>query len=176
MDKVLLDKAKNIKLLLLDVDGVLTDGSIVYDDKGVETKSFSVRDGHGITMLQRSGVECGIITARTSKVLLKRCDDLSIKLVYQGAKKKAEAFEDVLSKTGLNSSEIAYIGDDLVDLPVLRRVGLSATVSDGVEEVKDEVDFISSKQGGGGAVRELVELILKSNGRWKEVTSRYYEG
>ncbi|MCK5237794.1 MAG: HAD hydrolase family protein [Deltaproteobacteria bacterium] len=169
------EKLKNVKLLLLDVDGVLTDGSIVYNDKGVETKSFNVRDGHGIKLIQRAGIECGIITARISEVVRFRADELGIAHVFQGAKVKLDTYGELLSKTGLKDEDICYIGDDLVDMPVLSKVGFSVGVSDAVPEVLEAVDYVTEKCGGRGAVRELIEMILKAQDKWKDVTKQYFK-
>lgn len=167
------EKLKNIKLLLLDVDGVMTDGGIIYDANGLETKRFNVKDGHGIKMLQRHGIEVGIITGRTSVVVDFRAKELGIELVYQGALKKLVSYDDIKEKTGLSDSQIAYMGDDVIDVPVLRRVGFSAAPKDALPEVSALVDYVASCGGGKGAVREICDLILKGRGFWDEVVSRY---
>jgi len=167
------DKLKNIRLLLLDVDGVMTDGGIIYDATGLETKRFNVKDGHGIKMLQRHGIEVGIITGRTSIVVDNRAKELGISLVYQGALKKLESYEDIKLKTGLDDFQIAYMGDDVIDVPVLRRAGFSAAPSDGLCEVRAVVDYVSSLGGGCGAVREVCDHILKARGAWGEISERY---
>lgn len=167
------DKLKNIQLLLLDVDGVMTDGGIIYDGSGLETKCFNVRDGHGIKMLQRHGIEVGIITGRTSIVVDIRAKELGIDLLYQGALKKLESYEDVKRKTGLADSRIAYMGDDIIDVPVLRRVGFSAVPADGLPEVQAVAHYVASHGGGRGAVREVCDLILKGRGLWDEIVTRY---
>lgn len=166
-------KLKNIRLLLLDVDGVMTDGSIIYDGNGLETKCFNVRDGHGIKMLQRHGVEVGIITGRTSIVVDIRAKELGIERVYQGALKKLESYNDVKGKTGLDDSQIAYMGDDVIDVPVLRRVGFAAVPLDGLPEVRAVAHYVSSCGGGRGAVREVCDMILKGRGVWDEIIARY---
>lgn len=167
------EKIKRVRLLALDVDGVLTDGRIIFNDAGQETKLFDVKDGHGIKLLSRSGVEVAIITARESKVVLHRAEDLGIALVYQGMKDKKKALEELASRTGIPPLEMAYMGDDIVDLPVLTRVGFSATVADAVDEVRERVDYIASRTGGRGAVREVAELILKTQSRWDDVIKAY---
>ena len=167
------DKLKNIQLLLLDVDGVMTDGGIIYDASGLETKRFNVRDGHGIKMLQRHGVEVGIITGRTSIVVDNRAKELGISLVYQGALKKLESYEDVKARTGLDDSRIAYMGDDIIDVPVMRRVAFAATPVDGLAEVRAVAHYVAALGGGRGAVREVCDLILKARGVWDEVVARY---
>lgn len=168
-------KIAQIQLLLLDVDGVLTSGQIIYDGVGNELKIFNVRDGHGIKLLHRAGIRSGIITGRSSEVVARRAQELGIDLLYQGALNKLEPFEKILHDTGLRPDQIAYVGDDLIDLPVLCRVGFSATVADADPEVCRRVDYISARKGGKGAVRDICELILKQGGHWNKVTARYFE-
>lgn len=163
----------NIRLLLLDVDGVMTDGGIIYDGGGIETKCFNVRDGHGIKMLQRHGVEVGIITGRTSPVVEIRARELGIGLVYQGALRKLESYEDVKRRTGLDDSRIAYMGDDIIDVPVMRRVAFAAAPLDGLAEARAAAHYVASLCGGKGAVREVCDLILKGRGVWDEIVARY---
>ncbi len=167
-------KARKIKLLLLDVDGVLTDGGIVMDNRGEEIKRFDVRDGHGIRLLLRAAVRVAFITGRKSQVVSRRARDLGIRLVYQQVYDKLEAYEKIKRKTRLTDEEIAYVGDDIVDLPVLRRVGLAMTVRDCWAPLKSQVHYVAAGKGGHGAVREIVELLLKAQGRWEEVSRRYY--
>jgi 3-deoxy-D-manno-octulosonate 8-phosphate phosphatase (KDO 8-P phosphatase) len=167
------DKLKKISLLLLDVDGVMTDGGIIYDASGLETKRFNVKDGHGIKMLQRYGVEVGIITGRTSIVVDNRARELGISLVYQGSLKKIDSYEDIKHRTGLADDQIAYMGDDVIDVPVLRRVGFSAAPLDGLSEVLSVVDYVATLPGGCGAVREVCDHILKACGAWDEIAARY---
>lgn len=164
----------HIRLLLLDVDGVMTDGRIIYDDRGHETKAFDVKDGHGLKLVQRAGIKVGIITGRQSAIVLQRAGELGIDLVYQGAKDKLVPFREILSKLQLTARETAYVGDDLVDLPVLREVGFSATVADAIDEVTSMVDFVTSRPGGRGAVREVCEYLLRKSERWDAVTRRYF--
>ncbi|MBI4746588.1 MAG: 3-deoxy-manno-octulosonate-8-phosphatase KdsC [Deltaproteobacteria bacterium] len=166
-------KAKAIRLLLLDVDGVMTDGRVVFADSGEEVKAFDVKDGHGIRMLMRSGVGVALLTGRESRVVLHRARDLGIDMVYQGAKDKLPVFERILSEKGFKGEEVCYVGDDLVDMPVMRRSGLAISVADAGEELKISVDYVTSMPGGRGAVREVCELILKAQGKWEDATSRY---
>lgn len=168
------ERCRKIRLLLLDVDGIMTDGRIVYDNNGVETKAFDVKDGHGLKLLQRAGVKVGIITGRESKVVAHRAYELGIGIVHQGAREKIVPYRRILQETGLNDEAVAYAGDDLVDLPVLLRVGLALTVADAVEEVRARVHYITRQSGGRGAVREICELILKNSQRWEGVTARYF--
>lgn len=170
-----LAKADRIKLLLLDVDGVLTDGSITYNDEGIELKTFNVRDGFGLTLLRKVGVEVGIITARTSRALERRCQDLKIEHLFQGRRNKVEAFVGLIAELDLQADEVAYMGDDWLDLALLGRVGLAATVADAVTEVKEVVDFTSRFNGGQGAVREVCELIVEAKGKYRELLGNYME-
>ncbi len=167
---------QNIKLLLLDVDGVMTDGRIIYSSDGQETKAFDVKDGHGIKLLQRAGIRVGIITGRQSEVVSKRAEELGIEFLYQRCLDKLAPYEEILLKTGLSDAEVAYVGDDVVDLPVLARVGFAATVADAVEDIKPYVHYITERPGGRGAVREICDLLLKQSGRWATVADRYFPG
>ena len=166
---------EKIRLLLLDVDGVLTDGRIIYDNNGIESKAFHVRDGHGLKLLQRAGIKVGIITGRSSQVVSHRAAELGIDIVYQGAKNKLEPYERILQDLSLSDQQVAYIGDDLVDLPILRRVGCSFTVADAVADIKPYVDYITTLPGGRGAVREVCDMLLRQSGLWDSVTDRYFE-
>jgi len=170
----LLQKAQKIKLLLLDVDGVLTNGSITYTHQGEEIKSFHCRDGFGINILKKAGVEVGIITARQSEALLRRAKDLSLTHVYQGVRNKVSCFSQLLEKLKLEPSEIAFMGDDWLDLPLLTRVGLAAAVADCAPELKGSVHFISSHNGGTGAVRELCDLIIEAKGLRESLLNEYH--
>lgn len=168
-------RVKDIRLLLLDVDGVMTDGVIAYDNNGVETKRFHVRDGHGLKLLQRAGIEVGIITGRKSAIVEKRAAELGVSRVFQGVKNKLEPYEHILTQSGFKDHQVAYVGDDLIDLPVLRRVGFAVAVADAASELRPYVDYITSASGGQGAVREVCDLILKQSGKWEQVTARYFE-
>lgn len=168
------ERLQKIRLLLLDVDGVMTDGRIIYDDHGVETKAFDVKDGHGLKLVQRAGIRVGIITGRQSAVVDRRADELGIDLVYQGAKDKLVPFLEILAKTGLAPEQVAYVGDDYPDLPVLRRAGFAITVADGIEELKPYVHYVTKQPGGRGAVREVCDLLLKESDRWEEIAGRYF--
>ncbi len=168
-------KLAKIKLLLLDVDGVLTDGRIIYDNQGNELKAFDVKDGHGLKLLQRAGIKIGIITGRSSEVVSRRAKELGIEILYQGALHKLEPYLEILAEQGLTDERIAYVGDDVVDLPILRRVGFSATVADAVSDVFPFVDYVASRPGGCGAVREICDLLLRASGQWDELTKRYFD-
>jgi 3-deoxy-D-manno-octulosonate 8-phosphate phosphatase (KDO 8-P phosphatase) len=167
------EKLKGIKLLVLDVDGVMTDGRIIMDNEGKEIKNFNVLDGHGLKILQRHGIKVAILTGRKSKVVEYRAKDLGINDVYQGAFNKKEVFGKILKKHKLSASAVAFMGDDFVDIPVLKRVGFSAAVADAVDVVKKSVDYVTNHKGGYGAVREVCELILKAQGKWPEIAAKY---
>jgi len=168
------DRLKKIKLLILDVDGVMTDGRIIFDSNGVESKFFNVKDGHGIKMLQRSGVEVGIISGRESVVVTNRAVELGISQVYQRSLDKLAPYRKMLEATGLSDEQVAFMGDDLIDIPVLRRVGFAAAPADAIADVIPFVHFVAKNCGGWGAVREVCDLILKAQGAWDSATSRYY--
>lgn len=163
-DQSLKSRAKKIKLLLLDVDGVMTDGRIILDNRGNETKSFHVRDGHGIKLLQQAGIAVGIITGRLSEVVNIRARELGIKEVHQGARDKILVYDRVIRKYGLRDEEVAFIGDDAVDLEIFKRVGLAVAVADADPCVRPYVHLFTKSGGGRGAVREVINLILKSRG------------
>jgi 3-deoxy-D-manno-octulosonate 8-phosphate phosphatase (KDO 8-P phosphatase) len=158
-------KAKKIKLLLLDVDGVLTDGRILLDNQGNELKAFHVRDGHGIKMAQKAGIIVGIITGRISEVVNIRARELGIKEVHQGAHEKIVVYDSILGRYGFRDEEVAYMGDDIVDVDIFKRTGLAVTVDDADPSVKPHVDMITKTAGGRGAVREFINLILKHQGK-----------
>ncbi|OCC14546.1 3-deoxy-D-manno-octulosonate 8-phosphate phosphatase [Dissulfuribacter thermophilus] len=174
LDKeIIFKKASSIRLLISDVDGVLTDGTIVYTDSGQEIKSFSVLDGLGIKLLMENHVEFSILSSRKSEATSKRARELGIKYCLQGVKNKLEAYNDLKAQMGLHDSEIAYVGDDLVDLPVLRVVGLSITVPNSPPPMKDFVHYVTKRPGGMGAIREVAELILKGKNLWSRVLNKF---
>jgi len=168
-------KAARIKLLLFDVDGVLTDGAVTIHVDGSESKRFGIRDGIALVWAQRSGVKVGLLSARSSATTPHRAAQLGITLVRQGVSSKAAAYEGILADEGVADADVAYMGDDIVDLAVLQRVGLSAAPADAVPEVRSRVDWVSSAPGGGGAVRELVETILRAQGLWEGVMTTYLQ-
>jgi 3-deoxy-D-manno-octulosonate 8-phosphate phosphatase (KDO 8-P phosphatase) len=165
--------AKGIKLFLMDVDGVLTDGRLYYTETGEEIKVFDVRDGLGIKLLQRSGIEVGVISGRSSKALLKRLEELGIEEVHTGRNDKLEVLEKVLKGKNLKAEEVAYVGDDYLDLPVLRVVGFPATVKDAPSLVKRHALYVSKREGGRGAVREIAEFLLNLRGELKGLLEGY---
>lgn len=168
-----LDKAKNIKLVIFDVDGVLTDGSLFYGDDGQEYKAFNSLDGHGMKMLQQSGVLVGIITGRTSDVVTHRMKNLNITHVYQGKLEKLPAYEDLIDKLSLKPEQVAYVGDDVVDLPIMIRVGLAITVPSAHELAKQHSHWTTTQKAGSGAAREICELIMKAQGTYDQAIEKY---
>ena len=167
-------KARMVRLLILDVDGVLTDGRIVIDDRGMESKSFDVKDGHGLRLIMRADVQVVFLSGRESEATRHQASELGVMEVYQNIHKKVDVYEQILKDHGVEDRQVGYVGDDVIDLPVLKRVGFSAAVADASEEVKRFVDYVAMREGGRGAVREIIEFILKSQGRWEEVTARYH--
>lgn len=157
----------------MDVDGVLTDGRIVYDDNGVQTKEFSTKDGLGIRLLMDFGVQVGIITGRESKALYHRCNNLGIDLLFQGVKDKTAALNGILKQTGISARETAFIGDDLPDLSVMKTVGLPIAVADAQKDIILNSKIVTAAKGGYGAVREVCEAILKAKNLWPEVINRF---
>lgn len=162
-----------IKILIMDVDGVMTDGTVIINDDGSEGKNFSIVDGHGIKLWHRAGFKTAIISGRPSGATTVRAEQISIGHVVQGAKKKLPALESLLEELSLDYSQAAFVGDDLLDLPLVRRVAFGVAVSNAVEELKEAADYITEKKGGSGAVREVIEYILKRNGKWQELMQRY---
>ena len=158
--QAVLEKARKIRVVIFDVDGVLTDGSLYFAAGGEEIKTFNSHDGHGMKMLKASGVELAIITSRESRCVALRAQDLGITLIYQGAKNKLQVFEGLLVKLGLDTSACAYVGDDLVDLPVMLRCGLPVCVPAAPALVKKHADYVTSLAGGRGAAREVCEMIM----------------
>jgi 3-deoxy-D-manno-octulosonate 8-phosphate phosphatase (KDO 8-P phosphatase) len=169
----ILEKAARIKLVIFDVDGVLTDGSLFYGDDGQEYKAFNSRDGHGMKMLQETGVLIGIITGRTSKVVEYRMQNLGVSHVYQGQLDKLPAFEELIDKLGIDREDVAYVGDDVVDLPIMRRVGLAIAVQDAHDLVKQHAHWQTPHGGGRSAARDVCELIMESQGNLKAMLDRY---
>lgn len=163
------NRAKKIKLVICDVDGVLTDGKIIYDSKGVESKNFNVQDGLGLTLLRKYGIMTAIISARLSKVVAHRAKDLGIDHVFVGAYPKLNAYLKLLKDLGVTDEQVCFIGDDLPDLAVMKRVGLAVAVANAVEEVKTIAHYETKSSGGDGAVREVADKILKSQGFWSEI-------
>ena len=172
-DQDIIDRARKIKLLILDCDGVLTDGRITMLPGSDETKTFDVKDGHGIVMAQRAGLRIAIISGRKSSVVRARATELGVAHLYEMAWVKMEPYEKLLAEEGLTDEEVCYVGDDVVDIPLLRRAGLGVAVADAVEETKDHSHIVTEREGGRGAVREVIEFILKAQDKWDEAMVRY---
>jgi len=166
-------RAAQVRLLLLDCDGVLTDGRITPVEGGEELKSFHTRDGHGLVMLHRAGLRSGVISGRKSRLVELRAADLGVSYVRQGALDKIEVFESLLAEAGVAPEHAAYVGDDVVDIPLMRRSGLAVAVADASPDTRDAAHHVTTLPGGHGAVREVCELILKAQGRWDELMKRY---
>lgn len=166
-------RAQRLKLLLFDIDGVLTDGTVIVNADGSESKPFAIRDGIALVWAQRAGLKVGILSARHSPTTPHRAAQLGITLVYQGVSSKADAYDEIVSDLALLDEDVAYMGDDIVDLAVLGRVGLAAAPADAVAEVRQRVHWVSKAGGGRGAVRELVELVLKAQDRWDPIVEAY---
>jgi len=166
-------KASRIRLLLFDVDGVLTDGTVVMHADGSESKGFHIRDGAAIVWAQHAGLTVGLLSARSSGATAHRAAQLAVRIVEQGVKSKLTTYEQIIREARVEDAEVAYMGDDLLDLPVLSRVGLSAAPADAAAEVRERVDWVSAIDGGRGAVRELIELVLRAQQRWDGVLGEY---
>jgi len=179
----------DIQLLVMDVDGVLTDGTVIINGDGSEGKFFNLLDGHGIRMWQRAGGKCAFLSGRFSEATKYRAEQLEVDYCVQPARRKTDdgrqttedgdefgklpALKKLLEQVGLSANRTAYIGDDLLDLPVIRYVGFGAAVANAVDEVKEEADYVTTRRGGDGAVREVIEYILKNTGKWQELVKRY---
>lgn len=166
-------RASHIRLLLFDVDGVLTDGKIILHPDGAESKRFDIKDGTGIVWAHRAGLVTGVLSARQSAATAQRAAQLAIRIVHQSAQTKLDTYEQILRDHQFADAEVAYMGDDLLDLPVLARVGLSTAPADAADEVRRRVHWVSRARGGDGAVRELVELVLRAQNRWDNLLREY---
>jgi 3-deoxy-D-manno-octulosonate 8-phosphate phosphatase (KDO 8-P phosphatase) len=166
-------RAARVKLLLMDCDGVLTDGRITLLENGDEQKSFHTRDGHGIVLLHRAGLASGIISGRTSSLVERRARELGMTYVRQGTWDKIKDFEELLAEAGVTEHEVAFVGDDVTDIPLMQRSELAVAVADAAPETLAAAHYVTGLPGGHGAVREVTELILKSQGRWSELMKRY---
>ena len=166
-------RAARVKLLLMDCDGVLTDGRITLLENGDEQKSFHTRDGHGLVLLHRAGLSSGIISGRTSSLVERRARELGMRYVRQGTWDKIKDFEELLAEAGVTDHEVAFVGDDVTDIPLMQRSALAVAVADAAPETLAAAHYVTRLLGGHGAVREVTELILKAQGRWSELMKRY---
>lgn len=171
----LTDRCRQVELILSDVDGVLTDGGILYDNQGIEIKKFHIRDGLGIKLWQRAGFRFGVLTARSSHIVKVRAAELGVDIVRQGFENKLPAAKEVLKQLGLRPEQACYIGDDLTDLPVIQHLGLGVAVSDAAPEVRALATHVTRAGGGQGAVRELIETILRAKNRWDDLVQTYLD-
>jgi 3-deoxy-D-manno-octulosonate 8-phosphate phosphatase (KDO 8-P phosphatase) len=174
-DQEIIERARKIKLVMLDCDGVLTDGRIIMLPDGDETKAFDVKDGHAIVMGKRAGLRMAIISGRKSSVVRARAKELGVAQLYEMAWVKKEPYEKILAEEELTDEEVCYVGDDVVDIPLIRRAGLGVAVADAVEEVKQNSHIVTTRRGGRGAVREVIEFILKAQDKWDEAMARYLD-
>jgi 3-deoxy-D-manno-octulosonate 8-phosphate phosphatase (KDO 8-P phosphatase) len=173
----IISRARLIKLLLLDCDGVLTDGGLYYTFDGKRVmegvKAFHIHDGQGLKLAREAGLKLGVISGRISPALTARVRELQIDYLHQGVDDKLSVYEDIRTAEGIDDSQVAYVGDDLPDLPAMRRAGLALAVADAVEEIRECAHFVTNKAGGRGAAREVVELLLKAQDKWRESLQRY---
>jgi 3-deoxy-D-manno-octulosonate 8-phosphate phosphatase (KDO 8-P phosphatase) len=169
-----LSRLKSVELLLLDVDGVLTGGEIIYTDHGEQIKQFNVKDGVGIRMLKKAGIEVGIITGRSAAALRHRCENLGIDMVFNGVRDKVKVLEQIIKQNQVALTAIGFVGDDLPDLAILKRVGLAVAVADAHELIRQTAHIITTAPGGRGAVREISEMILKAQGKWEHLIERLF--
>jgi 3-deoxy-D-manno-octulosonate 8-phosphate phosphatase (KDO 8-P phosphatase) len=169
-------RCRPIELILSDVDGVLTDGGVIFDNQGIEIKRFHIRDGLGIKLWQRAGHRFGLVTGRASHIVQLRAVELGVELVRQGIDDKLPAVKEIISQGQLRPDQVCYVGDDLPDLPVLRFVGLAVVVGDGSEDLRRAAHYVTQSHGGRGALREVIEMILKAQGRWEDVLQKYGGG
>jgi YrbI family 3-deoxy-D-manno-octulosonate 8-phosphate phosphatase len=165
--------AERVELILSDVDGVMTDGGVVFDNQSIETKVFHIRDGLGIKLWRRAGYRFGMVTGRSSHIVRMRAAELDVDMLRQGVEDKLAVVEQIVAEARLSPQQVCYIGDDLPDLPAMRYVGFAVAVADGSEEVCRGAHYVTTTPGGRGAVRETIELILKAQGRWDDLIQKY---
>ncbi len=166
-------KAKKVKLILMDADGVLTEGKIIFFSGGGEAKAFDVKDGVGIKLAQRVGIKTGIITGRSSEAVERRAQELEVDELHQGAREKLKSYEKIIKKHSLQDEEVCFIGDDIIDIPVMKRAGFPVAVADAHEDILPYAIYQTDQGGGQGAVREVIDLIIKAQGKWEQLVKRY---
>lgn len=169
------DRLQQIQMVLLDVDGVLTTGEIIYSDSGEQIKVFNVKDGVGIRLMKEAGLQVGIVTGRTGEALRHRCRNLGLDILFDGVHEKDKVLDDIIARTGIEKHAMAFVGDDLPDLPIMKRVGLAVAVGDAHELVRQRAHIVTKAKGGKGAVREICEAILKAQGRWGKLIRRLFD-
>ena len=169
------DKIKKIKMLIFDIDGVMTDGRIIFSSDGTEIKFFDVRDGFGIRLAQRAGLKVALVSGRSCEANIQRAQELGIEDIYQDAHDKIVVYEELIKKHELQDEDVSYVGDDLIDLPVMRRVGLALAVAGAEADVTAQADYVTRAFPGRGAVREVVELVMKTQGTWERAVGRYFK-
>ncbi|MCB0283990.1 MAG: HAD-IIIA family hydrolase [Calditrichaeota bacterium] len=162
-------------MLLMDVDGVLTNGKVIFTNSGDEIKEFDIQDGMGITLAKKAGLFTGIITGRESKIIARRAEELNYDVIFQGTPEKSAPYKEIKKQFGLSDEHICYIGDDLPDIPILRRAGFAVAVANARDELKSVAHYVTEKKGGNGAIREVIELILKSQGKYESLLKKYFE-
>lgn len=165
---------EKVEVILSDVDGVFTDGGLMFDNQGIESKKFHVRDGLGVKLWQNAGHQFGLITARTSHIVKMRAQELGVNIVRQGFENKLPVAQELIAELGVTPEQVCYVGDDLADLALIQYVGVGVAVADAVEEVRTEADWVTKREGGKGAIRELIETVLKAQKRWNDIVRRYY--
>ncbi|MCM8795643.1 MAG: HAD-IIIA family hydrolase [Candidatus Omnitrophica bacterium] len=173
MDEIVLEKAKKVKLLLLDVDGVLTDGRIIYDSQGHDMKFFDVHDGLGVYLLKKGGIPTILITAKGSRAIRPRARDMQVDAIFENVSPKSSVLDKILKRYKVKAEEVCFMGDDLVDLCLMKKVGFAVAVFNACPEIKQSASYVTLREGGRGAVREVAELILKSQNKWREMVSGY---
>ena len=169
-----LDRARQVRLVLLDSDGVLTDGRIIVTSDGAEARSFDVRDGHGIRMGQAAGLSFGVISGRESRALTARAEELGFEEIHQGVHDKLGLVRELVAGRGLEPRAVCFVGDDLIDIAAMRYCGLAVAPADAIEEVRDVAQLVTEREGGRGAVREVIDMLLRASGSWDKVTARYF--
>jgi 3-deoxy-D-manno-octulosonate 8-phosphate phosphatase (KDO 8-P phosphatase) len=175
-DPEVIERARRVSLVLFDSDGTLTDGRIILTSDGEEARAFDVRDGHGIRMGQQAGLVFGVISGRESAVLTRRAEELNFEEIHQGVTDKSNCLDEILARRGIEPGAVCFMGDDLIDVPVMRRCGLAVAPADSIAEVREVVHHVTQRNGGRGAARELIDLLLRANGSWDRVTARYFSG
>jgi len=175
MEEAIIERLKKVKMVIFDSDGVLTDGRLIYDDKGSEMVVFDVKDGFGVRALVESGLIVAVISGRASEIVRRRAELLGVKEIYTGVKEKRNPYRELLKKYRLEADEVVYVADDVYDLPLMKEVGISVAVADGAADTIEEADYVTKKNGGRGAVREIAEMVLRAKGLWQKVVDKLFD-